>query len=812
MNASFQTTPMMGTETHILIINDNEVLSEGLKEFLEGNDCTVECCYGGKDAVALTKNKSYDIALIDVKLPDIAGDELSRKLRDISPSTEFILMSAFVSPDSGIEAVKTAISSETQPLNIDHLLSTINQVSRRKKVNQELKETYQNQEVLNKLLKISLKEVDLTKQLEESLDVILSIPWMSVLPKGGIFLVEDEPEILVMKVNRSLDKKHAKMCSSVAFGHCLCGRADQFGNIMYKDSVDDQHENLYKGIVPHGHYIVPIRLDERVIGVLLLYLDELGKRPEREELFLESIANTLAGMVKRKKAEEGLHEQEGSLRAMYDAVDNVALIMTDLGGEGTKILDFSPGAEKIFGYSKEEVIRERFATLHPQEFIKDITAMQEALRRGEKGFFGETILIRKGGEVFPVFYTIHPRYDTSRKLVGSIGVAIDLTQQKKIEKERLRIQKLESLGILAGGIAHDFNNYLACILGNIALAKMGMYKEDAPYQNLREVEKIAFMAKKLTFQLITFSKGGLPIKQPSSIREVIEDTISFSLRGSKVTCNISLPDDLWPVDIDAGQISQVINNLIINADQAMPEGGMIEVFAENVTIDRKEVPTLKPGDYIKVTVVDYGYGIQKEHTNMIFDPYFTTKEKGSGLGLAVCFSIIKFHGGYISVESETGAGTTFHFYIPISEEEVPVNDDKQESPIAGKGRILIMDDEVQIRYTTSQLLRNIGYDVEVCREGEEAIRLYRNAIEEDDSFDAVILDLTIPGGLGGETVVKRLLEIDPDVKAIVSSGYSNDPILSNFKWYGFCGCVSKPFEIKVLNKVLCGLIKPEDMN
>jgi CheY-like chemotaxis protein len=296
----------------------------------------------------------------------------------------------------------------------------------------------------------------------------------------------------------------------------------------------------------------------------------------------------------------------------------------------------------------------------------------------------------------------------------------------------------------------------------------------------------------------------------SSIKEVIEDSISFSLRGSKATCQISLPDDLWPVDIDAGQVGQVISNLIINAVQAMSEGGVIQVFAENITIGSKDVPSLKSGDYVKTTVVDHGCGISKEHIHLIFDPYFTTKEKGSGLGLAVCFSIIKCHGGYISVDSEVGVGTTFHFYIPKSDEQVQVKDDKQESLVMGKGRILIMDDEVQIRYTTGQLLRNIGYDVEVCREGQEAIRLYRSAKEEERSFDAVILDLTIPGGLGGEVVVKRLLEIDPDVKAIVSSGYSNDPILSNSKGYGFCGCLSKPFEIKELNKVLRDVITGED--
>jgi CheY-like chemotaxis protein len=325
------------------------------------------------------------------------------------------------------------------------------------------------------------------------------------------------------------------------------------------------------------------------------------------------------------------------------------------------------------------------------------------------------------------------------------------------------------------------------------------------------VEKAALQAKKLTQQLLTFARGGTPIIQTTSITELITESTNFTLRGSNVSCEFFIPDDLWFVNVDEGQMGQVINNLIINADQAMPEGGKIEVSAENITVGEEQALPIKKGKYVKITIKDRGIGISKEHLERIFDPYFTTKQKGSGFGLAITYSIIKRHRGHITVESEVGVGTTFSIYLPASFEKMPMKEKIEKKVVSGAGKILVMDDEEVVRDVAGEMLKQIGYEVEFAKDGAEAIELYNRAKESGNAFIAVILDLTVPGGMGGVETIKKLLEIDPGVKAIVSSGYSNDPVMANFSEYGFSEVVPKPYEIQkvgeVVRKVLVGEVE-----
>lgn len=267
-------------------------------------------------------------------------------------------------------------------------------------------------------------------------------------------------------------------------------------------------------------------------------------------------------------------------------------------------------------------------------------------------------------------------------------------------------------------------------------------------------------------------------------------------------CEFSIPDNLWPAKVDEGQVSQVINNLIINAYQAMPEGGIIKVHFENVIIAENDVLPIKKGEYVKISIKDNGIGIPKEHLPKIFDPYFTTRHKGSGLGLSTAYSIIKKHDGHITMESKMGVGTTFHIYLPASKEKVLTKKVEDEKSLTGKGRILIMDDEDAVREVAGLMLKNIGYEVEFAGDGVEAIEFYKKARESGKPFDVAIIDLTVPGGMGGKEAVKKLLEIDPNVKTIVSSGYSNDPIMSEFKQYGFKGVIAKPYLIEELSEIV----------
>jgi nitrogen-specific signal transduction histidine kinase/CheY-like chemotaxis protein len=389
-----------------------------------------------------------------------------------------------------------------------------------------------------------------------------------------------------------------------------------------------------------------------------------------------------------------------------------------------------------------------------------------------------------------------------------MAVMSDITDRKKMQAELQKIQKLESIGILAGGIAHDFNNILASIMGNINLIKMSFAQGQEEYDRLTMIEKATSRATDLTRQLLTFSRGGAPIKKTILIREIIMESARFSLRGSNVKCEFNLAGELWPTEADEGQMSQVIRNLVINADQAMPEGGTICFRAENAVLSQKSGLPLKDGSYLKISIEDRGAGIPEEQLKKIFDPYFTTKQGGSGLGLAIVYSIIKNHDGHITVKSTLGEGTVFTLFLPASDKQVSEEKPASEVPIRGKGRILVMDDDAMLRKVAGAMLTNLGYEVGFAKDGAEAIELYANALNTAQPFDAVIMDLTIPGGMGGKEAIIKIRSIDPHVKAIVSSGYSQDAIMANYREHGFADVITKPYKMidlsSIIHKVIAG--------
>ena len=367
---------------------------------------------------------------------------------------------------------------------------------------------------------------------------------------------------------------------------------------------------------------------------------------------------------------------------------------------------------------------------------------------------------------------------------------------------------MESLGIVAGGIAHDFNNLLTAIVGNISLAKMRLGPSSPASDLLDGAEAASVRAQGLTQQLLTFSKGGAPIRTVTSLARLVEETTRFSITGSNVKAFFELAPDLWPVNIDPNQISQVIQNLVINADQAMPTGGYITIKAENKHVDGKEKLALDPGDYVALSVIDQGQGISQEILDRIFDPYFSTKQKGSGLGLATAFSIVRRHGGTIEVSSTLGKGSVFTVYLPAvpgAVDDVETMEEEQ-GEFVGHGRVLVMDDEDPVRLLCAEALRSLGYEPGEARDGEEAIEKYRQAKEEGRPFDAVIMDLTIAGGMGGVETVKKILELDPHARVVVSSGYASDPVMAQYADFGFSAVLPKPYRIDQLKDVLGRLL------
>mgnify|MGYP001172376005 FL=1 len=400
-----------------------------------------------------------------------------------------------------------------------------------------------------------------------------------------------------------------------------------------------------------------------------------------------------------------------------------------------------------------------------------------------------------------------------RSPVRFVGSCTDTTEIRQLEQERGKAAKLESVGLLAGGIAHDFNNILTGVLGNISLARALLDRNHRAAMILSEAEKAALIAKNLTQQLLTFSKGGMPVKTVVSLESLIRDAVSFSLHGSNVNCNFDIYEGLWMAEVDEGQVSQVINNLVINADQAMPDGGSLKVRALNRTLGGPQGGSLNAGDYVCITIEDEGAGIPKEHLTRIFDPYFTTKQKGSGLGLATSYAIIKKHGGDILVESELGQGSRFHVFLPAvreAEAQEPIADKDEITP--GCGRVLLMDDEPVVRDVACAMLEEMGYSVTPACDGREAVEIFCSAMQTGKKFDLVILDLTVPGGVGGKETMRRLLEIDSSVKAVVSSGYSVDPVLSRYRENGFKGIISKPYRMKDLSDCLKNLLSAQSDN
>jgi two-component system, cell cycle sensor histidine kinase and response regulator CckA len=372
----------------------------------------------------------------------------------------------------------------------------------------------------------------------------------------------------------------------------------------------------------------------------------------------------------------------------------------------------------------------------------------------------------------------------------------DVTERKRTEEERLTTSKLESLGTLAGGIAHDLNNILTVISGNIGLAQIEAPSNAGSLLTyLSKAGQAAQHAAHLSGQLLTFSKGGAPLKRVSSISDLLAQAAEFSLYGSNLRADIDIPADLWKAEVDPGQIEQVINALMINAREAMPHGGAVRISARNVQLEETPGAIVPPGRYLKITIADRGSGIPDDLATKIFDPYFTTKPMGSGLGLAISYSIVKKHGGMLHLESSSPEGSTFAFYLPAADHQSASLQPRVTEGVFdfNHQRILVMDDEASIRDLTSQLLGTLGYEVTAVPDGLEAVKTYERALRRGENFQAVILDATIRGGMGGVATIERLRSVDPNVTAIICSGYSDEAALSEFLTYGFRGALPKPF-------------------
>ncbi len=587
----------------------------------------------------------------------------------------------------------------------------------------------------------------------------------------------------------------------------LEGRVDSPAEVVGR-SISDLI--IYEG--PRGLLRSAIREDGHVRGMEYPFrtLDGEQRWAEHDSFLVrdrhldeEVIQVIIKDISARKQAEHQIAEERERLAVTLRSIGD-GVIATDTQGRVTLL---NRVAETLTGWTVQEAmgapVREVFNIINERTRKPCENPVEKVLQTGGVvGLANHTALIAKDGTERIIADSGAPIRDLRSVVVGVVLVFRDITEQQRLEEEVQRIEKLESVGVLAGGIAHDFNNLLSAILGNISLGKLYSGQNHPAFRLLEQAEKATLRAKDLTQQLLTFARGGDPVRTTANLDGIIRESVGFALSGSNVGLVCEFPDDLWPAEVDSGQIAQVFQNLAINADQAMPSGGLITVRAANVLLTAPQSLPLPPGRYVRIDFVDQGEGIPGESLARIFDPYYTTKKKGSGLGLTICHSIISHHEGHISVRSRPGKGTTFTILLPASEHEPETEEISMTQLPTGGGRVLVMDDEHTVLEVAEQMLRHFGFAVTQVNNGDEAVSAYRAALDEGRPYDLVILDLTIPGGKGGAQTVRLLQQLDPEVRAVASSGYSSDPVMASASRHGFVAALPKPYSIQEFTQLL----------
>ncbi|MEA2108973.1 MAG: ATP-binding protein, partial [Pseudomonadota bacterium] len=524
---------------------------------------------------------------------------------------------------------------------------------------------------------------------------------------------------------------------------------------------------------------------------------EIDRRKIRFKEFYRMAGDANRMLSDKNIAQHKLRESEEKYRTFFENSTDAMLIT-----RGNYFVDCNAAAVEMLGYaSKKEFLDRHPGKLSPEtqpdgQKSRDKALKMMAIARTKGSHRFEWNHVRKNGEIFPVEVSLTAIPTGDEILLHTVWR--DITDRRRAAEEQLKLKKLESVGLLAGGIAHDFNNLLTGLFGNLEMAGMFLPADHKARKFLDAAGQSMENATNLTKQLLTFAKGGDPIKKTLSIGEVIAETARFSLRGGNARLQTSIAPDLWLVEADKGQLSQVISNLVINAQQAMPTGGTITITAGNI----KTAASRR----IQITVRDEGVGIAPEHLSTVFDPYFSTKQQGSGLGLASAYSIISKHGGTITVDSKLNQGTTFTIRLPAADKAAETIPEKPVAEINPKSvaaaRILVLDDEEVVREILGDMLEELGHQVDHAAHGREAVEKYRQAWENNSPFDLVITDLTIPGGMGGEETAREILAIDPRAKIIVSSGYATDPVMAHYEEYGFQGRVAKPYRFAELREVI----------
>ncbi|MFZ5761464.1 MAG: PAS domain S-box protein [Thermodesulfobacteriota bacterium] len=572
--------------------------------------------------------------------------------------------------------------------------------------------------------------------------------------------------------------------------------------IIHPEDRATCHEHIRQAVRDQPHEPIEFRIVAKDGSVR--WLTHVCRPIRDSEGHFLGVRGSNSDISGRKQAELALAAEKELLAVTLRSIGD-GVVTVDVEG---RVLMLSRMAERLTGWSEKEALGRRLdevlRLVEPGTEQARESPLAKVLATGQIAMSAaETVLVAKDGSKRLVADSGAPIFDRASRVIGAVVVFRDITEQHRLEQELYKAHKLESLGVLAGGIAHDFNNLLTAIIGNLSLTRLQI-DDPSLRRQVDAANKAALRAQGLTQQLLTFAKGGAPIKAVTSLADLVREAAEFSLHGAKARYRVESAADLWAVEVDPAQMSQVVNNLILNADQAMPGGGTITVTLANRQLDGEL--GLAPGPYVEIRVADQGHGIAPDHLERIFDPYFSTKQAGSGLGLASSYSIVKRHGGHISVASRPGEGAVFTVYLPARPGAVAEPAAEAGQPLPGRGRVLVLDDEEMVRELAQAVLERLGYEADCAEEGGQVLAMYQAAREAGRPYDVVIMDLTIPGGMGGQEAMRELLRIDPAAKGVVSSGYAQDPVMANYRDYGFVAVLAKPYSLEALSRVLHDLV------
>ena len=766
---------MLKGDYKILVVEDDEDLNFLLRKNISSDKFITEGVRSGKEAINWVKKNKSGLLLLDFNLPDINAKEVIHIISKMKLDIDFIIITGQGDERIAVEMMKLGVKDYIikDPDFIEYIPAILhrifNEIKREKKLNEAESALIESEERYRKLVELS----------PDTIIVLVKNKIVYINPAGiKLFHADNYIHILGKSLLEFIHKDYK----------------DKFQKMIKEAEKNIEKSDLFQ------HKL--ICLDGKIIDTEAALVPILYKGTRAFQIVIRDISDRL------KIKEELITEKERlsvTLRSISDG-----MIALDIN---SRVVLINKIAEKLTGWRQEDAIGKKLDEIFK---IIDEKTKKYYKRPVEKvlqeGIIikpsTNNILISKDGKQRNLIISAAPIRDKGNNVVGTVLVFRDITKERKMEEELQKIQRLESLGVLAGGIAHDFNNVITGISGNISLAMFTIDLNSDAYKILADAQKAVIQAKALSQQLLTFSKGGSPIKKIVDLRYLLNDSVPFLLRGSKTTYDFNFDKDLWTVEIDENQIKQVITNIVINADQAMPEGGAIKIDSKNIILKKDFGIPLPEGNYIRISIRDEGIGIPNKYLCKVFDPYFTTKQKGTGLGLSTCFSIIKKHYGYITVNSKLGKGTVFDIYLPASREKIEKKNEVEKKVTSrGRKKILVMDDDEIVRNVIEKMLKYLNYNVDFAVNGKQAIKLYKDSMDLNSKYDIVIMDLTIPGSIGGDKVIKELIKIDKNVKAIVSSGYSNKSIMSNYKDFGFYGAINKPYRIEELNEVIQNVIK-----